>query len=326
MATTPSGKPSRFWQFVKESGLYILGNVLRRGFSLITMPVFTRYLSPSGYGILSIVGAVQNMLEVFYEMGLASASTRFYYDCKDQNQRQRLFGTLLVLSLGVTTTLTVLLFALGPWLWSMIAQDVPFWPYIALTIGTVLLGNIGILPRVLFRVQNRVPTFFRLSVVHTALNVLLAVALVVGASLGPTGPVLATFVVTAIFVAVNAHYLRPHVRLTLDWTSARRALRFGLPDIPMHLIAGTLRIVDRLILQRFTSLAVVGIYSVGVSVSKAPFDLVGNGIHWALVPFFYATATQDSEQRAKAMLARVATYNVVVLAGLGLATVLFGGI
>ena len=92
----------------------------------------------------------------------------------------------------------------------------------------------------------------------------------------------------------------------------------------MHLIGGTLRFVDRLILQRFTSLAVVGIYSVGVAVGKAPFDLVGNGIHWAIVPFFYATATQQSEQRSNAMLARVATYNVVVLAGLGLATVLFG--
>ena len=89
MATTQSGKPPRFWQLVKESGLYILGNVLRRGFSLITMPVFTRYLvSVRIRDPLDRGSHVQSMLEVFYEMGLASASTRFYYDCKDQDQRQ----------------------------------------------------------------------------------------------------------------------------------------------------------------------------------------------------------------------------------------------
>lgn len=315
---------SRFRQLVSESGLYVLGNVLRRGFSVITMPVFTRYLSTSGYGVLSIVGTVQNMLEVFYEMGTGQASTRFYYDCQDQRERQTLFGTLLLFSLAATLILTFLLFALGDSIWGVVGKEIPFYPYLALTVGTVFLGNLGVLPRVLFRVQNQVPRFFRLSLIQSALTVSLSVLFVVWFALGPLGPVLATFIVAAFFFAVYGYCLRGQVRLVFRWAIARRALAFGLPEIPVRWGGWALKVADRLILQHFTSLSVVAIYSVGYSVSKMPFDLVGNAIHWAIVPFFYSTAKKESETRSKEIFSRVATYNVAVLAGLGLATVLFG--
>ena len=315
---------SRFRQLVSESGLYILGNVLRRSFSVITMPVFTRYLSPTGYGVIAIVGTVQNMLEVFYEMGVSSAATRFYYDCRTRAEQQALFGTLLAVSLAGGAILTATLLLAGPWLWALVGKDVPFFPYLLLTVGTVVLGSVGVLPRALFRVQNRVPTFFRLSFAQTFLTAGLSVLLVVVFSSGPVGPILATFVVAILFSAVYIYYLWPHIRLTFEWPTARRSLRFGLPDIAMHLGGWALNASSRLILQHFTSLAVVGIYSVGYAVSKMPFDLVGNAIHWAIVPFFYATAKHEPEARSKAALSQVATYNVTILAGLGLVTVMFG--
>ena len=315
---------SRLAQLLGESGLYALGNVLRRSFSLITMPIFTRYLSTSGYGVLSIVGTVQNMLEGFYEMGMGSASMRFYYDYRDERERRTLFGTLLLFSLAANLILTVLLFAAGERIWGAIAKDIPFYPYVVLTIGTVFLGNIAVLPRTLFRVQNQVGRFFRISVAQTGLTVFLSVLFVIWLDLGPLGPVLATFFITVIFASVFGCYLQGHVRLAFHWPTARRGLLFGLPEVPLRWGSWALKVADRLILQHFTSLSVVAIYSVGYSVSKMPFDLVSNAIHWAIVPFFYATAKQESEVRSKEIFSQVATYNVVILAGLGLASVFFG--
>lgn len=321
----PDARPSRLRQLLSESTLYTLGNVARRSFSLVTMPVFTRYLSTSGYGVLSIVGSVQNMLEVFYELGMAQSSTRFYYECKDARERQTLFGTLLILSLAVTAVFSVLLLLVGEWLWSLVAPEVPFYPYIALTIATVFFGSIGVLPRAIFRVENQVPRFFRLSVSQTALTAALAVVLVVAFAVGPVGPVLATAVVAVIYFAIYAWTLRGHVRFTFDWNLARRAMAFGLPEVPLRWGNWALKVSDRLILQRFTTLSVVGLYSVGSTIGKTPFDLVANGIHWAIVPFFYATATKESDERSKSIFAEVATWNVVILAGLGLVTIAFAG-
>ena len=301
----------------------MVGFALRRALSVITMPVFTRYLSTAGYGVLAIVGSMQNMLEVFYEMGLGSAATRFYYDAADDRQRRRLFATLLVFSSVVTAALTGLLFLIGPMVWSLVGGEIPFYPYLALTLGGVFLGNFGVLPRVLFRVCNRVPTFFRLSLAQAVLTVALSLVFVIWMEMGPLGPVLATFVVAALFTGVYLAYLWPWVKGAVDWRTARKALVFGAPEIPLRWGRWALRASDRLILRHFTSLSIVAFYSVGTSVAKMPFDLVGNGIHWAIVPFFYATATQESEKRSTTLFARIATYNFLILVALGLATIVF---
>jgi O-antigen/teichoic acid export membrane protein len=111
--------------------------------------------------------------------------------------------------------------------------------------------------------------------------------------------------------------------LVLDRPTARRALRFGLPSAVVAIGLWTVKTSDRLILQHFTSLTVVALYSVTCSVSKIAFDIVGNAVNWAVVPFVYATLKRDPEHRAKSILARLATYNVAVLVALGLATVLY---
>src|SRR5262245_27868644 len=232
MSSGPPRGSSRLRQLFSESTLYTAGNIVRRSFWLVTMPVFTRYLSTSGYGVLSLVGTVQNMLEVFYELGMGQSSTRFYYECRDARERQTLFGTLLILSLGATAVLSVILLAFGGWLWGLISPEVPFYPYIALAIAATFFGAIGILPRAIFRVENQVPRFFRLSVSQGALTVALAIALVTGFGMGPIGPVLATCVVSVIYFVVYAFTLRGRVRLTFDGALAWRALAFGLPEIP----------------------------------------------------------------------------------------------
>lgn len=318
------GRRGRLFQLASDTGLYTAGNVFRRGFSVITMPVFTRYLPTAGYGTLAIVGTVQNMLEVIYEMGVAAAATRFFYQCRTDAERQKLFGTLFAFSFLASLVLTAGLLVGGGWLWSLADNEIPFFPYLALTVGTVFLGNVAVLPRVLFRVHNQVPRFFRLSVAQTACQTAVSVALVVWLAQGALGPILATFVVSVFFVVIYARIVLQQAKLGLDWPTVGRALRFGLPDLPVRSASWALKVADRLILQHFTSLSVVAIYSVGYGVAKLPFDLVANGIHWAIVPFFYATATTESERHSQALFARIATYNVVILAFLGAATVLFG--
>jgi len=107
----------RFGRLLGDSGLYVAGNILRRGVSIVTMPIFTRHLSPSGYGVLSLVGTVQSLLEPLFSMGMQAAATRLYYDTPDASLRKRLFGTLLLVLLTRAVPLAALAFVVGPWIW-----------------------------------------------------------------------------------------------------------------------------------------------------------------------------------------------------------------
>ena len=102
-----------------------------------------------------------------------------------------------------------------------------------------------------------------------------------------------------------------------------RSLAFGLPDIPVRIGAWALRLADRLVLQSYVSLSAIGIYSVGYMLGSAVFDVVASAVNSAILPFFYGTAADRSEEESKRVFARVAAWDAALIGVLALGTTLF---
>jgi O-antigen/teichoic acid export membrane protein len=94
-------------------------------------------------------------------------------------------------------------------------------------------------------------------------------------------------------------------------------------DVPVRLGQWALRVADRLILQAYVPLSLVGVYSIGWMLGATAFDVVASSVNSAILPFFYRTATERSEQASKRIFADVAAWNAALLGLLGLGPVLF---
>lgn len=313
----------RFIQLLSDTIAYSVGLVLRRGISIITLPVFTRYLSLQEFGVLSIISTVRELLSVIFECGIPNSSARFYYDCRTEEERRRLFGTLFLFLMATSFAGCLLLVWVGPALWSRVVRDVPFHPYISLTIVTVFLLGMGILPRTLFRVTNRVPLHTTLGVAEGVLAAGLSIALVTVWNLGVLGPVLGNLGACLGFFFIFFVFLRGHIVWGFSPRLVLRSLAFGLPEIPVRMASWALKLADRLILQAYLPLSVVGIYSVGYMLGGTVFDLIASSVNSAILPFFYQTATQESERASQRIFADIAAYNAALLGFLGLGTILF---
>jgi len=103
----------------------------------------------------------------------------------------------------------------------------------------------------------------------------------------------------------------------------RQCLAFGWPDVPVRVGAWALRVADRLVLQAYLPLSVVGVYSVGYMLGATAFDVVASSVNSAILPFFYRTATETSERSSKRVFADVAAWDAALLGFLGVGTVLF---
>ena len=314
---------NRIVQLVSDTFFYSLGLVLRRGLSVITLPVLTRYLSVREFGMLSIIGTVRELLSVGFELGIPNSSTRFYYDCRTQDERQRLFGTLFLFSMTVALVGSLLLAWVGPSVWSRFVRDIPFHPYVDLTLVTIFLSTVGILPRSLFRVTNRVPLHTAFSVSYGLLAAGLTIALVVIWDLGVLGAILGPLGASLVFLPFSFGYLRRHIAWTFSPRLVLGSLAFGLPEIPVRMAAWTLRFVDRLILQAYLPLRVVGLYSLGYMLGGTAFELIASSVNSAILPFFYLTATEESKTDSARLFADIAAYNSALLGFLGLGTILF---
>jgi O-antigen/teichoic acid export membrane protein len=68
---------------VKNSSWYLIGNFTSTFLGVLLLPLYTRFLTPSDYGIIAIAASVTGFLAAFYHLGLLAAYGRFYFEYKD---------------------------------------------------------------------------------------------------------------------------------------------------------------------------------------------------------------------------------------------------
>ena len=80
----------------KHGAVYGIANLLDRIISFIMIPVYTRFLTPSDYGILELLYITSSVLSIFIGVGIESAVGRFYFDYKEQKDRNMVISTAYI--------------------------------------------------------------------------------------------------------------------------------------------------------------------------------------------------------------------------------------
>ncbi len=141
-------------------------------------------------------------------------------------------------------------------------------------------------------------------------TLLLRLGLIVGLGYGVMGIVLADVIVTTLLMLVLLRWFAPLIRPVFSRDVLRAALKFGLPRVPHGFALQVMSVADRVILKSYTSLDVVGMYSMGVSFGLVPKIALG-AFESAWAPFYYATSREPD---AKRVFTTVATYGITALA------------
>ena len=96
---------------------------------IILLPVFTYYLSPEDYGIVSIVSMIGLVLSRITNPGILTATTRLYHDTDDINERKLMIGSTNVYFMSVALIPIIIRLLFGHKLFSWLFKDFSFYPY-----------------------------------------------------------------------------------------------------------------------------------------------------------------------------------------------------
>ena len=307
-------------RLVKHSAVYTLGNLLRKSLSFVLLPLITRFMPASEYGLYSLLMALNGFLAEIYSFGLGGAATRLFFDFSDEKGRKKYVGSVWLFSLVSSLVLSVVLTIFGKPLFVRFLKEVPFWPHLALIIWTTFIGEFALLPHVLLRVEEKSWQFMAVVVGNAFLNAVLAVVFVVRFRLGALGLVFALAGTAVVMAVVYALILRRYVDLRLGGFPVRTwltsSLAYGAPIVVLELGWTLLESSDRFLLQYFLTLKIVGYYSLAYALSKV-INYITDSIDLAWAPFFYKTASQEPHE-APRVFAYAATYYAMLLALLGL--------
>jgi len=80
-------------QLGRDSFVYGMGDALKRMVVFLLLPVYTRYLTPSDYGQLELLGITLTILFIVTSQGMGTAFFRFYGFTQTDFQKSELIGT-----------------------------------------------------------------------------------------------------------------------------------------------------------------------------------------------------------------------------------------
>lgn len=279
-------------KLVRNSVIYSLGNLLPKITGFVLLPFYSYYLIPNEYGILSAMMAIMGVLNILLILSIPRSIPRLFYDYEDKERNKVFFGTIFISVFVIATVQISLLFLFNGTV-EKIYKDVPFFPYFKYAILTAYFS-------VFFNVSNEYYRQIGAATKFITHNLINFSAITGGAVLmlliyknGAESVLKGKFYGSLLIFGLTIYLFSKIAVLRFDFKIFKAILLFSLPLIPANIFAWIINMSDRVFIERYFELSLVGIYSMGYQIARLT-SLFGNSIRQAYDPWFFKQARINS--------------------------------
>jgi O-antigen/teichoic acid export membrane protein len=320
--TVAEERRSPLRDLVRHTLVYGSGYVTMAIASFVLLPVYTRHMSPSEYGLLGLMLVLYGLMTAVYDLGFTNSVGRFFFDSNDEGSDAslaRMRATSLIFLACFGGFLTAVLCVFAP-VWSdLLTQTRAHADLVQIVAATLYFECLAIVPLTLIRMQERSQLFIAITVMRFIVTLTLSILFVAVMDLGARGALLANagsgagVLLVLLPGSLGALRFRPSKPLLGEM------LRFGLPFFPVLLSSWFIEASDRYLLGFYRTKAEVGYYVLGYKVAQVmQIATAAFSMGWA--PLRYRIYQQPDAQD---VYRRLATYYVFGATTLSVALGLF---
>lgn len=275
-----------FKKLLRESGIYAIGDVINRGLTFFLVPLYTAYMLPSDYGILGISNIIMSIYPIFAAMGIQGAALKFYYDYDNDEDRKDFYGTVVIFSIISSGLMFLVLELMRNSLFPHLFKNVPFSPYIHLSLVGGLLTTVFLnIPRQHFRASSNAAAYSLANIVLTVTTLGFTIWWVVVARRGAEGALLgklAGLICTSVVIVI---YFVRFMRITFNLKALKAALAYSIPMMPHYLSSFLIIAASRVVMERYVSLSDLGLFNLAFNIGMTLYLFI-IGLNNAIVPYF----------------------------------------
>lgn len=245
----------------KHTLIYAGGIAISKLAGFLMLPIYTRFLTPSDYGVLELLSMTIEVIGTIASLGLAMGVFKFHAEQSDEAGKNRVISTseiALVALAGVTALGGVLA---ASQLSGTILGDEGRPLYFQLFFLIYFFQTAENVPLLYLRAENRSGLFVTASVSKLVLMLALNIWFVVFLDMGVTGVLTGNLIANGVISSVLTAYVLRRVGIGFSVPLAREMASFGAPLIVFNLANFVLVFSDRYFLQHFFGTSEVGIYS-----------------------------------------------------------------
>ncbi len=302
----------------KDTVVYGLGSLLPKMAGIVLVPIYTRFLLPKDYGIISLATMITTMVSTVMMLGQNGSLTLYLRQLENKGQKEdggKLVFTSVIFVMLVGFGITALLLVLGPTVTPYVVNqpEFTFNPYMRIALLTAFLALPFGLLQAVNRSRGQSGTHTSLQIASFVLNTGITIWFVVSLRQGAYGSLKGNFGAALLLFPITLYFLARNMKISFSIEWLKRSLVFGLPLIP-HFFAGwMLTFSDRWILGHYRSLAEVGLYSLAYNLSMI-LNMAVMAVNTAWGPVYYDLAGTDDGRKKLPRLVTVYASAVTVFA------------
>ena len=267
---------------VRNSLNYFIGNIGVSAISFITIPIFTRLLTPSDYGQINLFTAFLSINTIVFSLGFTGAFSNKYL--KEPNEFNTFLGTNLMFLFFIQIMLLIVLLFANDYISALFKINRKV--LVIANISGILMVAYNIYQSYL-KASQQSKKFVTLSYVYgilsTGISILLIILLKENKYLGRIYAYIITIFILSI---ISVYHLIKLSNFKFQKQHLLYALGFGIPFIPHLASQFVLGSFDRIIINQLTNSINTGLYSFAYNIGSF-LGALTMALTTAFVPKFY---------------------------------------
>ncbi len=300
-------------RLVQHVFIYGMGRFGLQLFSLITLPILTRILTPADYGVIDSIVAITAVAAIVSSLALESGAQRSYFDYTDEDvhARRTVLSTGFWAIVAWSATLTLMLVALSSWLSSVVFGSDQYGTLLALAFAAMPIAVAANYFQEILRLRHQPVRYVVVVLVAAASSVTAVLVLVAALDRGLEGYYVAGLVGGIPALVFGYTLVHGALGRLFERRELRTMLHYSLPLVPVAAATWVMQLADRLFLLHYSTLDELGRYALAVRLSNVLlFAVVAFGVAWA--PFILDLHSRDAHAERR-IRGRALTYVAFVL-------------
>ena len=195
--TVTPGMAAYLKRLVSSLAAYQVADVVSKLLAVLLLPVYTRYISPAGYGVVELLANGVILISIIARFGMIESFLRFYFTDEDPVRRDALVRRTASFLLVATTIVAAVLAVFAGPLSQIVLSHRDTTTFLVAVLGLWSFTNLE-LAYGLLRVDERLRTYVTATLINVVLTVVASIVLVVGLGDGARGLLLANYGVSTV--------------------------------------------------------------------------------------------------------------------------------
>ncbi len=304
----------------KHSSIYGIGSVVGQVVGFLLLPLYTHYLSPADYGVLSLINITVSMIGIVVGMNVSSAMSRFYFDNTEDKKRKLVVSTIYVLSFLLVGIFLSSLILLTTPLSNLVFNTDEYSSHFLVALIGLAAGIIVDIGLVYLRIKTLSFRFINITIARLLINVGLNIYFIVYLETGLIGIFYSALIEKVFFVFIITIPILVKTKLYFSFHLAKDMVNYSFPLIFSNILRVFINESDKYFINYFFSPIETGLYSISQKISTSVHILITS-------PFIQTYNPRRFEimktANAKETYAQVLTYYLLAIGTFGLLLSLF---